>query len=138
MAECCVLEIIDSPAPVQVIVSCEQGPAGPGIPSGGLVGDFLRKTANGYDWVTPEELIDISFETYSKNLKAVDYSFVFDSSGNLDHIDYSNEITKTFIRNAAGAITSITLSGVIPPEVTHTTKNFAYDSAGVLVSISYS
>jgi hypothetical protein len=80
----------------------------------------------------------ITFETYSKNLKAIDYSFIFDSSGNLDHINYSNGVVKTFTRNIAGAITSITLSGVVPPEVSHTTKNFTYDSAGVLVSISYS
>ena len=140
MASSCCNEIVVTQAVTSVVVVAggEQGPPGAGLPTGGTVGDFLRKTTTGTNWDSGAELTKISFETYSKNLKSVNYSFNFSTTGDLESIVYANGVTKTFQRDTAGVITSIVLTGTIPAEVTHTTKTFNYNSSGTLTAIAYS
>lgn len=47
------------------------------------------------------------FETLSKNLKSLNYEFVYDTEGNLEKIVYDNDIEKEFVYDANGNLTHI-------------------------------
>jgi hypothetical protein len=81
-----------------------------------------------------ERKVDVSFETISKNLKALNGSFTY-TSGVLTSINYGT-ILKT-LNYTSGVLTSIVLSGAGLPSGISLTKTLGYTS-GVLTSITYS
>lgn len=75
-----------------------------------------------------------SFETVSKNLRAVDAVLNY-SGGDLVSIVYANGITKTF-GYSGGNLSTVTLSGATPGGIS-LSKGFTY-SGGDLVAVDYS
>lgn len=80
-----------------------------------------------------------TFETVSRNLNVYPYTLNY-NAGKLNTIVYDlgsgQSITKTFTYTS-DLLTSITLSGDLPPALTQTTKTFTY-SGTTLSAINYS
>ena len=84
----------------------------------------------------PSRLAPETFETVSKNLRSYPATFTY-AAGELVSISYATPggaVIKSFVRSA-GRLTSIVLSGAVPPGIT-TTKTLAY-TGGELIGVGY-
>ena len=81
---------------------------------------------------------DLSFETVNKNLDASNATFTY-TNGTLTSLQYtvsSGTITKT-LNYTNDVLTSVVLSGDLPPGLSETTKTLSYTN-GILTGVSYS
>jgi hypothetical protein len=101
--------------------------------------NFVFNPFTGTFDITDATSSDNSFEKISKNLKSYDYTLNY-TGDVLTSVTYVvplvGVITKT-LNYTLGDLTSIVLSGDLPPYVTITTKSLLYTS-GVLTNIIYS
>lgn len=79
----------------------------------------------------PKGNLEETFETVSKNLKAVSFTMI-KVAGVLNSIVYANGITKQF-QYSDGVLSSVTLSGATPQGIT-LTKHFNYSADSITVS----
>lgn len=81
-----------------------------------------------------------TFETVSRNIRGAASAIAYSNAGDVSSITYSSTVhgvvTKQFSYDGAGRLTSLSLSGNVPAGVP-TTKTFSYDANDNLVGTAY-